>query len=163
VPTEIDLSSSSEEEENRIILLNVGGKRFSTTIATLTRFQSAYFQDILFASRRREEYFIDRNGKIFSDILDYMRDGLIFVPPPGTKKHFKLVREATFYGLHDLLTLCDPNNLNNNHNNSNPNLKQQQHQSMRRGMRMPPSSPDSDGGGGGAVGRWRWRERRIGR
>lgn len=37
------------------------------------------------------------------DILDYLRDGEIYLPPVGSKELWKLQKEAEFFGLHELL------------------------------------------------------------
>eukprot|EP01083_Nonionella_stella_P078632 215280_1 len=66
-----------------IIKLNVGGVKYVTTKTTLLK--SGYFVALLsgnFAVDLDDEgaYFIDRNGKYFEYILDYMRSGCTVIP-----------------------------------------------------------------------------------
>lgn len=66
------------------VILNVGGEKYTTSIDTLTaREQGTFFTD-LFARQwqaerdsKDESIFIDRNGKLFIHILEYLRNGTI--------------------------------------------------------------------------------------
>lgn len=63
----------------RIVKLNVGGNRYTASIDTLTRESDTYFTDLFSPNAKLEiddsdgSIFIDRNGKIFSYILEYLR------------------------------------------------------------------------------------------
>jgi hypothetical protein len=70
-----------------IVKLSVGGMRFETTFATL-QMEKDSILGLMFGKRWREEeakmsedgyVFIDRSGKIFQYILDYLR-GSITLP-----------------------------------------------------------------------------------
>ncbi len=82
------------EKAKQKIKLDIGGKRFNTSKATLLRFPNTYFHAMLFNGIWEqdedgtyldcscnynliieEEYFIDRNPKYFDRILDYFRTG----------------------------------------------------------------------------------------
>jgi len=95
------------------VILNVGGEKYTTSIDTLTaREQGTYFTD-LFARQweaerdpKDESIFIDRNGKLFAHILEYLRTGTV---PNNVKSddslRENLVREADFFRLPKLQNL----------------------------------------------------------
>ncbi|KAH9331631.1 hypothetical protein KI387_003739 [Taxus chinensis] len=86
------------------ITLNVGGKRFVTTRATL---ESAGRHSMLAAiihsdwnsdsELHNDEFFLDRNPFYFSPLLDFLRTGELHIPPTMSEK--ALYREALYYGL----------------------------------------------------------------
>lgn len=80
------------------IILNVGGKRYETSISTLTRvpgYLKTCFESELNKPNNRGEYFIDRNPDIFASILNYLRtDYVIF--PPGISEE-QLIIEFDFF------------------------------------------------------------------
>jgi hypothetical protein len=87
------------------ILLNIGGKLFDTTRATLEN--SKYFRELLdpkssphFESNGR--IFIDRDGKHFRHILNYLRDGS--VPALNPPDQAQLIIEAGVYQLPELVS-----------------------------------------------------------
>ncbi|CAF3900610.1 unnamed protein product [Adineta steineri] len=95
------------------VILDVGGEKYTTSIDTLTaREQNTFFTD-LFARQWQAErdpkddsIFIDRNGKLFTHILEYLRSGTI----PNTIKtdetlRQNLVMEANFFRLQKLINL----------------------------------------------------------
>ena len=63
------------KNEHDVIRLNVGGKRFSTKIGTLLSIKDTFFYKIVVSKKfdLQEELFFDRNPKIFSIIIDYLR------------------------------------------------------------------------------------------
>lgn len=62
------------QEGNRIIKLNVGGKRFETLRSTLLSVEGTYFSGLLKdCENPNEEYFIDRDGEKFGQILRFLR------------------------------------------------------------------------------------------
>ncbi|KAH3732107.1 hypothetical protein Pelo_17060 [Pelomyxa schiedti] len=92
-----------------IVKLNVGGRVFTTTRTTLSmpshcggggECSSSFFTVLLsgkFSSTLDETgaFFIDRNGDLFAPILDFMRTGLLFVPP--TLNPDAVYNEAEYY------------------------------------------------------------------
>jgi hypothetical protein len=90
------------------ILLDVGGVHYSTTLATLTSQPFGYLASMFSGEWSVEpdsesgRYFIDRNGRLFHYILDYLRNGTIVLPSDPNKKKQILI-EADWFGL-DLLT-----------------------------------------------------------
>jgi len=97
-----------EEEKNHvisltgIIRLNIGGHLFVTTKSTLLSRGENFFTPLLngkLNSHKDESgaFFIDRNGKYFEPILDFLRHGDLVVP---TDLSLSLVlKEANFYSI----------------------------------------------------------------
>ena len=88
------------------IKLNIGGTRFETSRDTLTKVEGSMLA-AMFSGRHQVtpdddgSFFIDRNGRHFQHILDYLRNGLIQVEL-NTAESRGLAVEAEFYGLNDL-------------------------------------------------------------
>lgn len=66
----------------KIVTLNVGGRRFVTTAATLSSVEGSFLWKLVTAQQQSAsaprgslsgEFFIDRNGKLFEYILEYLR------------------------------------------------------------------------------------------
>ena len=79
----IEMSAEATRNENtEIVKLNVGGKRFDTSKSTIMS------QDTMLSSLisdrwnpNKDEYmFIDRDGRHFHEILNFLRDGVISRP-----------------------------------------------------------------------------------
>ena len=93
---------------NRKVKLNVGGKRYTTSVDTLTREEKSFFT-AMFSQRQLERdpkdhgIFIDRDSKIFAHILAYLRTGIVpddIVTSESLRR--KLIIEAEFFHLHKL-------------------------------------------------------------
>lgn len=90
------------------ILLDVGGVHYSTTLRTLCSVPHSYFYSMfsgVFAKPAPDEngrYFVDRNGKLFSYLLDFMRNGHVYLPED---EHLRrpILEEADYFGL-DLIS-----------------------------------------------------------
>ncbi|CAF2079937.1 unnamed protein product [Rotaria magnacalcarata] len=95
-----------------IINLNVGGQRFSTSRQTLTWISDSFFTAMLngLISTNRDDQgyiFIDRDPKLFSIILNYLRTKELDIN--GCDLHM-LKHESEFYGVQPLirrLQLCE--------------------------------------------------------
>ena len=68
------------------ITLNVGGHRFTTTVTTLRNAPSPSLFSAMFSGRHSlptsggdGSVFIDRDGRHFSAVLNYLRDGQVGV------------------------------------------------------------------------------------
>lgn len=97
-------SGNKSEQLPSVIPLNVGGVKYMTRLSTLKRYPDSMLA-ALFSGRYRVDkdadgnYFLDSNGVLFGHLLEYLRNGLI---PP--KEHaVALYREASYYGLHELV------------------------------------------------------------
>jgi hypothetical protein len=97
---------ASETEE--IICLNVGGVEYWTTRTTLSLVPSTFLASL--ASNQvpisrddRGRIFIDRDGHLFRNVLNYMRNGcLAFTEEPSQSMLEALQVEADFYALDDM-------------------------------------------------------------
>jgi hypothetical protein len=66
-------------DSEQLITLNVGGKLFCTKKETLLR--SGYFRDLFELTELKEgPLFVDRSGKAFESVLEYLRDERRVVP-----------------------------------------------------------------------------------
>eukprot|EP01105_Mastigella_eilhardi_P000680 TRINITY_DN1081_c2_g1_i1.p1 TRINITY_DN1081_c2_g1~~TRINITY_DN1081_c2_g1_i1.p1 ORF type:complete len:386 (+),score=76.94 TRINITY_DN1081_c2_g1_i1:138-1160(+) len=91
------------------VKLDVGGRIFRTSLATLTKetsMLSQMFSGSGFKVEKDEDgsYFIDRSGKHFDTILNYLRTGVLVKPTdPAALEELKI--EADFYQLESLIKL----------------------------------------------------------
>ncbi|XP_071780790.1 BTB/POZ domain-containing protein KCTD21-like [Centroberyx gerrardi] len=89
------------------VSLNVGGEIYTTTLDTLTRCRDsmlgAMFTGQVPALRdKRGNVFIDRDGKVFRHILNYLRSSSLDLPD-GFSELALLRREADFFQIRPLL------------------------------------------------------------
>ncbi|XP_077170410.1 BTB/POZ domain-containing protein KCTD11 [Paroedura picta] len=89
------------------VTLNVGGKLYSTSVETLTRFPDSMLGAMFRGPRPartdgRGNYFIDRDGKAFRHILNFLRLGRLDLPD-GYAELPLLRAEADFYQIRPLL------------------------------------------------------------
>ncbi|KAI3877393.1 hypothetical protein MKX03_026450 [Papaver bracteatum] len=87
-----------------LVRLNIGGKKFSTTIDTLTQREPDSMLAAMFSGRHtlsqdseKGPVFVDRDGKHFRHILNWLRDGVI--PVLKDSEYLELLREAEYYQL----------------------------------------------------------------
>jgi small-conductance mechanosensitive channel len=91
------------------ILLNVGGHRFETSLQSLTSVPHTYFASLFsgrfeLVSDAEGAYFIDRDGKNFHYILNFLRDSGSFKLSSNMMEEMQrdeLAMELKFYGLLD--------------------------------------------------------------
>jgi hypothetical protein len=95
------------------VLLDVGGREFSTMVETLTGEKDTFFT-ALFSKQwdlekdEKGRIFIDRNGDLFAEILDFMRNPDEFILPDERLRK-RLIGEAKFYKLKSFLeVLTEP-------------------------------------------------------
>ncbi|KFD53253.1 hypothetical protein M513_05963 [Trichuris suis] len=107
----------------RIIELNVGGEKYQTTLATLTKdSNSVLSRQVLALESPRDSsppaddterdsviscfssgsYFIDRDGKLFRYVLEYLRNGKLILPE-SFNEYEALYEEARFFNVDGLL------------------------------------------------------------
>lgn len=97
-----------------VVPLNVGGVQFTTSLETLqndkfsncdgdggSMLASMFSGRIPTRSDAEGRFFIDRDGRLFHHILNYLRDGKFPVGLASTQR-YELEREASFYGLEAL-------------------------------------------------------------
>eukprot|EP01084_Bolivina_argentea_P004619 8786_1 len=93
------------------ITLNVGGTKYCTTLSTLCKDENSMLAKMFggtFSTKPSKDgsYFIDRNGKYFEYILDFLRDGILIIPDSADRKYIinKLLMESNFYNFNALDT-----------------------------------------------------------
>jgi len=102
-------ASTTEDSDEEIVVLDVGGYKFTTTRDTLCRIPSVLKE--MFSGRhakpaRRNKdgsYVIDRDGAHFKHILNFLRVGAIISLPPDAVSKEALAIEADYYGLDELV------------------------------------------------------------
>ncbi|NP_996857.1 potassium channel regulatory protein isoform 2 [Mus musculus] len=92
-----------------LVTLNVGGRIFTTRPSTLKQFPASRLAGML--DGRDQEFktvdgqiFVDRDGALFSFILDFLRNHELLLPSDFADHH-RLQREALFYELDSLVDL----------------------------------------------------------
>lgn len=101
MPTSKKLSVKSKL--NDIITFNVGGQIYSTKRSTiLENVDSKTFLSLLIKNKTTNEYFLDRDGKYFSYILNYLRDKKLNLPK-NFQELKQLLSEAKFYQIDRLI------------------------------------------------------------
>lgn len=92
-----------------VLKLNVGGTEFTTSIQTLTKDTGSTLHAMFsgrFETKPTEDgsYFIDREGKNFGYILNYLRTGRLILPPDaGELLREELLEEAEFYQIRGIV------------------------------------------------------------
>ncbi|KAF2068685.1 hypothetical protein CYY_009992 [Polysphondylium violaceum] len=100
------------------ITLNIGGIKYQTTKATLTKIPNSFFDlmlsgeiDIKPMTNKPNTYFIDRDGSYFNYILNYLRDeGDIQIPEiirHCVRKEMEFYRINDHFKLDDTTTIID--------------------------------------------------------
>ena len=96
---------------DKIISLNVGGVHYDVAYTTLTVCKDtmlAKLVDGVIPSREvNDRIFIDRNGKIFDHILDFLRNGNEWMLPESSDLVKRIYLEAKFYGIEDLIKITN--------------------------------------------------------
>ena len=94
------------------VTLNVGGTLYTTTRSTLLSEAGSFFTSLLsndWEGDAQQQIFIDRDGDLFKHILRCMREsreGQLEVIETWTEgQRSLLLREANFFGLHNLCQL----------------------------------------------------------
>jgi len=86
------------------IVLNVGGTHFATKLATLMSAKGSIFEKMLskesnFTIGSDGAYFIDRDPGTFAYIMDYLRDGDLFIKNDDEYLRGRLLADAEYYEL----------------------------------------------------------------
>jgi hypothetical protein len=88
---EIAAMEKQQEAQQGRVVLDIGGYRYTTSVQTLQRLPGTFF-DAYFSGRytmdRSEDgsIFIDRDGKHFGQVLEYLRDGVVSVAERDASK-----------------------------------------------------------------------------
>ena len=110
----------------KIVNLNVGGSRYTTTLSTLTKYPDSML-GAMFSGRhalvQQEDgsYFIDRDGETFRYILMYLRDDRLaraIIPQLDTKLQLHLAYDAEYFQVQELETIARLNQTKTNQQRS---------------------------------------------
>ncbi len=86
---------------NDIIHLNVGGTRYAVSRSTLMRYEGSMLASLISGKWKEgegdEEVFIDRNGRRFEWVLDYLRSDRAYVP--DLSDQLALKEELDYFGI----------------------------------------------------------------
>lgn len=88
--------------------IDVGGSIYTSSLETLTRFPESRLARLfngtipIVLDSLKQHYFIDRDGKMFRHILNYMRHGKTLLPDDFTD-HDLLLEEARFFEINGLV------------------------------------------------------------
>uniref|UniRef100_UPI00398E6946 putative potassium channel regulatory protein n=1 Tax=Pristiophorus japonicus TaxID=55135 RepID=UPI00398E6946 len=101
--------------KGEVIILNIGGMKFTTCTATLKRYQDSKLARVLEGGDPdirmvNGQLFVDRDGSLFQYILDFLRTRQITLPPEFSE-YDRLAREADFYDLPSLVDLLNQDRL----------------------------------------------------
>lgn len=89
------------DSQNEIVKLNVGGKRFSTSVSTLKKVKGSFFEKLLSSGKvdYNEEIFFDRSPQVFPYLLDYLRTNQIDYKKFNDDQLAILMDDAEFFGI----------------------------------------------------------------
>ena len=82
------------------ITFNIGGQRYEISRSLLDQFPESMLTNCAsgqWLENPEEEIFIERDGAVFRYILNYMRDGSVFLPVTERKQSF--IKELDYYGI----------------------------------------------------------------
>ncbi|XP_006879574.1 PREDICTED: potassium channel regulatory protein [Elephantulus edwardii] len=94
-----------------LVTLNVGGKVYTTRVSTIKQFPASRLARMLDGKDQEfktvaDQIFVDRDGILFSFILDFLRTQQLLLPTDFSD-YFRLQREAVFYELDSLVDLLN--------------------------------------------------------
>eukprot|EP01100_Stratorugosa_tubuloviscum_P003768 TRINITY_DN1910_c0_g2_i1.p1 TRINITY_DN1910_c0_g2~~TRINITY_DN1910_c0_g2_i1.p1 ORF type:complete len:346 (+),score=144.66 TRINITY_DN1910_c0_g2_i1:81-1118(+) len=100
IPIQSSSPANLIQSNSKIIKLNIGGFYYETTIFTLKNQGENFFSKLAEGKIPSEiddkgNYFIDRNGRYFEPLLDFLRTGQLIVPKELSIEMVR--REAEFY------------------------------------------------------------------
>jgi len=93
-----------ENANGQPITFNVGGSRFSTSLATLRSVKNTYFEKMFREGIYRNisddgTFFIDRSPSTFEYVLDYLRTGDLFIKSDAKLLRLHLLDDAKYFEL----------------------------------------------------------------
>jgi len=100
----------ANEDDKIIVDLNVGGYSYSTTLKTLKSESNNLLIELIDGNKACKDsgkrIFIDRDGKLFRFILDFLRNKSVLLPD-NFNERATLKREAEFFRLGNMVKLLD--------------------------------------------------------
>eukprot|EP01084_Bolivina_argentea_P261260 441430_1 len=102
----LTLEPQADANLHQIIVLDVGGVKYKTTLQTITCYNSILKSRFSgsFSLRPNQDgsHFIDRNGKLFEYILEYFRTGQLLLPKWNKQDIWKFYIEVNYYMIRSL-------------------------------------------------------------
>ena len=100
-----------------LVRFNVGGVEYITTRETVLC-KDSYFERMLSGTIKpgiliNNAIFIDRNGRLFEYVLDYLRNREFWLPPSNLDLVKSLINEAQFFSLDQMLSILKNSLINN--------------------------------------------------
>ncbi len=95
------MNNKVEKEVSNIIILDIGGIKFKTTKRTLQKYD-IIFNGLIESCIDNNEIFIDRDGKYFEYILEFLRNGDNVILPDDETINKKIYLECQYYCLIEL-------------------------------------------------------------
>lgn len=83
------------------VRLNIGGHLYTTTKSTLTKYSSNALNKILLNLDDEGNVFVDRDGRMFQYILEFLRNGELCLPDDFSEFD-SLTKEVNLYGIDEL-------------------------------------------------------------
>ncbi|XP_068239452.1 BTB/POZ domain-containing protein kctd15 isoform X2 [Palaemon carinicauda] len=115
--------------------IDVGGSIYTSSLETLTRFPESRLARLfngtipIVLDSLKQHYFIDRDGKMFRHILNYMRHGKTLLPEDFTD-HDLLLEEARFFEINGLVKQVEE-------------MKKSRQEARKASSSLPPQTPAS--------------------
>ena len=123
-----------DQDQDQYVNLNVGGTHYMTSLSTLMKGEtmlSAMFSGrIPLQKDANGNVLIDRDGKQFYRILNYLRDGDISLPETQTELD-ELKKEAKFYCIDDLIELCESDSSPSKRKETKETMQNETNENMR--------------------------------
>ncbi len=102
----IKLASSHTPPQEQV-LLDIGGVHYSTSLQTLTNYPQSML-GAMFSGRHtiikndQGRYFLDRDGKLFAYVLEFLRDGEVTYDDTDSLLKTRLLKEAKYFVLEEM-------------------------------------------------------------
>jgi N-acetylneuraminic acid mutarotase len=101
---EVDAMAALRKDWGALVKLNVGGRTFTTSKTTLTRYEESLLGRMFsgrheLATDEEGRAFIDRNGELFEHVLDFLREGPAWVMPDDATLLLRLATEFDYFQL----------------------------------------------------------------
>jgi N-acetylneuraminic acid mutarotase len=101
---EVDELAAVRKDWGALVKLNVGGRTFTTSKTTLTRYEDSLLGRMFsgrheLAADEEGRAFIDRNGELFEHVLDFLREGPAWVMPDDGTLLLRLATEFDYFQL----------------------------------------------------------------
>jgi hypothetical protein len=96
--------NNNDEQLQQLVTLNVGGTRYQTLKSTFSTLPNTFLSQMFSAENdallhKKDEYFFDRNGRLFEYVLDAYRNGGSVILPPDPTENERILHEFQYWGI----------------------------------------------------------------